>query len=202
MEKLNLAILISGRGSNMQALISACEDQDFPARVAVVVSNRPDAAGLEIAAVKNIPVAIVDHKTYTGKAAFEQALQDVLAGYDIDLICLAGFMRILSADFIAAWPDKIINIHPSLLPAYKGLDTHGRAIADKVAESGCSVHFVTPGMDEGPVIIQKKVPVFADDTPQTLASRVLEQEHVAYPEAVRLIGEKRVRVVDGKVEIQ
>ena len=202
MERLNLGILISGRGSNMQALVDACEQPGFPARVALVVSNRPDAPGLDIAAAHGIATKTVDHKSYPDKAAFEQALDEALRSCDIDLICLAGFMRILSADFIARWPDRIINIHPSLLPAYKGLDTHERAIAAGETQSGCSVHVVTPGMDEGPVILQKTVPVLSDDTPDTLAARVLEQEHVAYPEAVRLIGEGGVRIVDGAVEIR
>lgn len=201
MAKLNLAILISGRGSNMQALIHACARPDFPAQVAIVISNRPAAAGLAVAAQAGVETAVVDHNSYPDKAAFEQALQAALARHDVDLICLAGFMRILSADFIRRWQGQIINIHPSLLPAYKGLDTHARALADGARESGCSVHFVTPEMDAGPVILQKKVPVFAGDTAETLAARVLEQEHIAYPEAVKLIGEGRIRQVDDSAEI-
>ncbi|MCB9989758.1 MAG: phosphoribosylglycinamide formyltransferase [Rhodospirillales bacterium] len=199
--KLNLAVLISGRGSNMQALIEACKADDFPARVALVLSNRPDAGGLQIAQDAGIQTASVDHKAYDSKAAFEGALQDVLSSHEIDLICLAGFMRLLSADFIGRWPDQIINIHPSLLPAYKGLDTHARAIADGAVEAGCTVHVVIPEMDAGPVILQKKVPVLAGDTPDALAARVLAQEHAAYPEAVRAIGDGRIRLVDGSVKI-
>jgi len=201
-EKLNLAILISGRGSNMQALLEACADPAFPARVAVVVSNRPDAAGLEKAGAMGVATAVIDHKLYPGKPAFEKALHEALAPYNPGLICLAGFMRLLSSDFIAGWQDRIINIHPSLLPAYKGLDTHARVLADNGRETGCTVHLVIPEMDAGPVILQKKIRVMPGDTPDILAARVLEQEHIAYPEAVRMIAEGRARIVDGKVEIR
>ncbi len=201
MEKIDLAILISGRGSNMQALINACRGEDFPAQISVVISNRPDASGLQKAKDAGIETAVVDHKDFADKGAFEDALLNALSEHKIDLICLAGFMRILSANFIAQWPDKIINIHPSLLPAYKGLNTHERVLADGGTASGCTVHFVVPEMDAGPTILQKKVDVLTDDTPDTLAARILEQEHLAYPEAVKLIGEKRVRNIDGRVEI-
>jgi phosphoribosylglycinamide formyltransferase-1 len=201
MKKLRLAVLISGRGSNLQALIDACADPAFPAEIKLVLSNRPDAGGLERAAKADIPVAVVDHKKYDGKPAFEAAMQAEIAKAGVDLICLAGFMRILSADFIDNWPNKIINIHPSLLPAYKGLDTHARAIADGVAETGCSIHIVSTEMDEGPVILQKTVKLRPGDTAETLAERVLAQEHLAYPEAVRLIAEGRVRVLKERVEI-
>lgn len=202
METLKLAVFISGRGSNMQALMRACAQADFPARITVVLSNRSEAAGLTIAAQAGIATEIVDHKNYPDKASFEAAVLKTLEKYDVGLICLAGFMRILSAGFIEEWPGKIINIHPSLLPAYKGLDTHARVIADGATESGCSVHFVTPGMDEGPVILQKKVAVLPADTPDSLAARILEQEHAAYPEAVALIARGLVRMVDGRVEIR
>lgn len=189
--KIKLAVFISGRGSNAQALIDACARDDFPAEIAVLLSNRPDAAGLQRAEKAGIPTAIVDHKLYKGdKPAFEDAIQKALSGYDIDLICLAGFMRILSAAFLARWPERVINIHPSLLPDYKGLDTHERVLADGVRESGCTVHYVVPEMDAGPTIVRKPVPVIDGDTPETLAARVLEQEHVAYPEAVSLIAQK------------
>lgn len=200
--KINLAVFISGRGSNLNALIEACRAPDYPARIVLVLSNRPDASGLETAKAENIPVAVVDHKDYAGdRAAFENAIQNVLADYPVDLICLAGFMRILGADFIGKWPDKIINIHPSLLPAYKGLHTHERALADGVAEAGCTVHFVRPEMDAGPTILQKKVSVEAGDTPESLAKRVLVQEHEAYSEAVALIGAGKVKIVNETVEI-
>lgn len=188
--KLNLVILISGRGSNMEALIHACSQPGFPARVAAVISNRPGAQGLEKAAAVNIPVETVDHKQFSGKADFETALHGAIKKYDPDIICLAGFMRILSAGFIQNWPDRIVNIHPSLLPDYKGLDTHARVLADGCAETGCTVHYVVPEMDEGPVILQKKVRLLPGDNAETLAARVLEQEHLAYPEAVRILAEK------------
>lgn len=189
-EKLNLAILISGRGSNMDALIHACAQPGFPAFVSVVVSNRPDAPGLKKAAGKGIATVVVDHKKYPDRSTFDKELQKTLELYPVDLICLAGFMRILGADFIRPWEGRIINIHPSLLPEYKGLQTHERVIADGKKESGCTVHHVIPAMDEGPVIVQKKVPVLAGDTPETLAVRILEKEHEAYPEAVRILAGK------------
>lgn len=201
-DKLKIAILISGRGSNMQALIEACAGPDFPARVVLVLSNRPDAAGLAKAREYGIATAIVDHKQFSDKRSFEQAMHEELLAHGPDIICLAGFMRLLSPDFIAGWQDRIINIHPSLLPAYKGLDTHARVLADGGVEAGCTVHVVIPEMDAGPAILQKKVPVLPGDTAHTLASRVLAQEHAAYPEAVRLIAEGRVRIVDGHVEIR
>lgn len=193
--KIKLAVFISGRGSNAQALIDACARDDFPAEIAVLLSNRPDAAGLKRAEKAGIPTAIVDHKLYKGdKPAFESAIQEALSGYEIDLICLAGFMRILSPAFLAKWPERVINIHPSLLPDYKGLNTHERVLANKGRESGCTVHYVVPEMDSGPVIVCKPVPVVDGDTPETLAARVLEQEHVAYPEAVSLIAQKMLAV--------
>lgn len=200
--RLNLAILISGRGSNMEALIAACAAPDYPARVAVVIADNPDAQGLEKARSAGIPTDIVNRAAHDGRAAFERALRDALAAHPVDLICLAGFMRLLSADFIAAWPaDGIVNIHPSLLPAYKGLDTHARALADGAAETGCTVHFVRPAMDEGPAILQRRAPVRPGDTPDSLAARVLAEEHIAYPAAVRLIAEGRVALVNERVEI-
>lgn len=191
---LSLAVLISGRGSNLQALIESCARADFPARIAVVISNRPGAAGLERAAKAGIPVETVDHKLFPGREAFEAALDAALRRYPVDLVCLAGFMRILTAGFVEKWPDRIINIHPSLLPDYKGLDTHARALADGCAQAGCTIHFVRPAMDDGPIILQKRVAILSGDTADSLAERVLEQEHLAYPEAVRLIATGRVRV--------
>lgn len=182
--KLKLAVLISGRGSNLQALIDACADPAFPASIAVVLSNVPGAYGLTRAQNAGIPTIVVNHKDFADKRAFESAMVERLQGYDIDLICLAGFMRILSADFIAQWPDKIINIHPSLLPAYKGLNTHERAIKDGAKQAGCTVHYVVPEMDSGPMILQRAVDVLPDDTAETLAERVLQEEHKAYPEAI------------------
>ena len=190
-DKLNLAVFISGRGSNMQALIKACEDPEFPARINVVISNFPEAAGLEKAQSANIPTEVVNHKDFKTREYFEKALLGTLAKYEVDLICLAGFMRLLSPYFLHPWEERIINIHPSLLPDYKGTNTHERVLEDGKTESGCTVHHVIPEMDSGPVILQKRVPVLEGDTPETLAARVLEQEHIAYPEAVRLIARKR-----------
>lgn len=190
-KKIKIAVFISGRGSNAQALIDACQDPDYPAEIVLLLSNRPEAGGLARAHEAGIETAVVDHKDYKGdKAGFEAAIQNVLAGYDVDLICLAGFMRILSADFLNEWPDRVINIHPSLLPDYKGLHTHERAIADGKSESGCSVHYVVPETDAGPLIVQKSVPIMANDTPDDLAARILVQEHIAYPEAVRIVVDK------------
>lgn len=184
---LDLAVLISGRGSNLQALIESCAQEGFPARIRVVVSNRPNAGGLDRARRAGIPVETVDHTLFADRESFETRLDETLRRYPVDLVCLAGFMRILTASFVGRWPDRIINIHPSLLPDYKGLDTHARALADGRAEAGCTVHFVRPEVDDGPIVVQKKVPILPEDTPETLAARVLEQEHIAYPEAVRRI---------------
>ncbi len=186
-DKLKLAIFISGRGSNMRSIMTACEDKDYPAEVAIVLSNRSDSKGLELAKQADIPTEIVDHKAYKSREDFEDEIQERLEKYDIDLIVLAGFMRILTPRLVEQWPDKIINIHPSLLPNYKGLNTHQRAIKDGKKEAGCTVHFVTPDLDSGPIIAQRRVPVLDNDTPETLAKRVLEQEHLIYPEAIKLI---------------
>lgn len=188
MSKIRLAILISGRGSNMESLLQACAEPDFPAEAAVVIANRPDAAGIAKAQGYGIQTSIVDHRQYVGRASFEAALQEEILKYaPIDLVCLAGFMRILTADFVNQWHGRMINIHPSLLPDYKGLDTHARALADGRAEVGCTVHYVIPAMDEGPVIVQRRIPVLTGDTADSLAARVLSEEHQAYPEAVRIV---------------
>lgn len=174
----------------MEALMRACAQPDFPAEIDIVISNRPDAAGVKIAAAAGVKTAIVDHKQYQGRAAFESALQEVLQKHAPDLVCLAGFMRILTADFVNQWTDRMINIHPSLLPDYKGLDTYARAINDGKAEAGCTVHYVIPEMDDGPIIVQRRVPVLPGDTPDALAARILVEEHKAYPEAVRIVAER------------
>ncbi|HOO82908.1 MAG TPA: phosphoribosylglycinamide formyltransferase [Alphaproteobacteria bacterium] len=196
-DKLNLAVFISGNGSNLQALIDACKDPDFPARIALVVSNRPGAYGLERAKKAEIPAITIDHKNYTSRSEFENALQDTLKDYPVDLICLAGFMRILSAGFVNRWTNKIINTHPALLPKFGGKGMYGehvhRAVLDAgEPQSGCSIHYVIPEVDQGPVIVQKAVPVQAGDSVETLAARVIAQEHIAYPEAVRMIAEKQL----------
>ena len=185
-DKINIAVLISGQGSNLQALIDACARNDFPACIGLVISNIEGAYGLERAAKAGIDAAVIAHKDYPDKQSFEQALLDRIAGVEpkVDLVCLAGFMRIVSPHFINAWDGRLINIHPSLLPAYKGVNTHARALADGVAEAGCSVHYVTPELDSGEIIVQRAVAVLEGDTEETLAARVLGQEHIAYPEAV------------------
>lgn len=182
--RIRTAILISGRGSNMLALIEAARPADYPAEIALVLSSRPDAPGLAAAKALGVATAAVDHKIFAGRAEFEAAIQMLLDIHRIDILCLAGFMRLLTPGFVALWQGRIINIHPALLPAYKGLDTHARALADGVAEHGCTVHHVTAAMDEGPVIAQARVAVLAGDTAATLAARVLEAEHGLYPVAL------------------
>lgn len=192
MHKLKLGILISGRGSNMQALIEACRaDPDFPAAPAMVISDNADAGGLAIARAAGVPVAVHARKDYADKHSFERAIDADLHRHGVTLVCLAGFMRILSADFVQGWAGRIINIHPSLLPAYRGLDTHARVIAAGEGFTGCTVHHVTPELDAGPTILQRKVRVMPGDTAETLAARVLAEEHIAYPKAVqRLAGQQ------------
>jgi formyltetrahydrofolate-dependent phosphoribosylglycinamide formyltransferase len=201
MARKRVAILISGRGSNMAALIAAAKAADYAAEIALVIASRPDAAGLTIAASAGIPTATVAARAFADKASFEAAIDRELAAAGIELICLAGFMRVLSAAFVARWHDRIINIHPSLLPAFPGLDTHARAIAAGVTQHGCTVHFVRAGVDDGPIIAQAVVPVLASDTPEELAARVLAEEHRLYPEALALVASGRARVVDGRVVI-
>lgn len=187
MERVKLAVLISGRGSNLQSLIDACADQNFPAEISIVISNRPDAYGIERAKQAGLQTQIIDHKTFPDRESFEEALQKSLAESPVDLICLAGFMRVLKEKFVNQWEKRIINIHPSLLPKYPGLHTHQRAIEAGDTSSGCTIHYVTAGMDEGPVILQKSVPLLNGDTPDALAARILEVEHTAYPEAVAIV---------------
>lgn len=189
-KKIGLAVLISGRGSNLQSIIDACRIAEFPAEIKLVISNVADAYGLVRARNCGIPTRVVSHKDYKIKQYFEEELLKTLSEFDIDLICLAGFMRILSPSFIAPWEGRIINIHPSLLPKHKGLHTHERAIESGDMESGCTIHYVTPAMDEGEIILQRSVPILPGDTPEILAARVLEQEHIAYPEAIRLMAAK------------
>lgn len=200
--RLDVAVLISGRGSNLQSIIDACSDPDFPAKIRVVISNEPDAYGLERAKEAGIPTEVVPHKSYPSRKEFEEALGKSLALYPVDLIALAGFMRVLTPDFVSKWEGKMLNIHPSLLPAYPGLHTHERVLAASEKESGCTIHFVTPGLDEGPTLLQKRVPVVTGDTVDTLSARVLEQEHIAYPEAIRLIALGKVKYDKEKVVIE
>jgi phosphoribosylglycinamide formyltransferase-1 len=200
--KRRVAILISGRGSNMAALIAAAQAKDFPAEIALVVSNRPDAKGLLTARDAGISAAVVDHKPFgKDREAFEGALQSELEAQRIDLICLAGFMRLFTSAFVARWNGRMLNVHPALLPSFKGLDTHARALADGVKIHGATVHFVVTEMDSGPVIAQGALAVHADDTAETLAARVLAIEHRIYPLALRLVAQGRVRVENGRCQI-
>lgn len=193
------AILISGRGSNMRALIERARDPFYPAEIVLVLSNRPQAKGLEFAKATGIACAVVDHKSYASRETFERAIEAVLERHQAELVCLAGFMRLLSPWFVAQWEGRLLNIHPSLLPAYRGLKTHERALADGVKVHGCTVHFVTAALDEGPIIAQAAVPVLDTDTPETLALRVLAEEHKIYPEALAVVADGRVRMEANRV---
>jgi phosphoribosylglycinamide formyltransferase-1 len=197
-----VAILISGRGSNMAALIAAAQAQDYPAEIALVLSNRPDAAGLATAARAGVPTAVLDHKPYgKDRAAFETALQRILDDHAIALICLGGFMRLFTPAFVQRWHGRMLNIHPSLLPSFPGLDPHGQALRAGVKISGATVHFVVPETDAGPIVAQAAVPVAADDSAATLAARVLEMEHRIYPLALKLLAAGRIRVADDRCTI-
>jgi phosphoribosylglycinamide formyltransferase-1 len=199
MTRKRVAVLISGRGSNMVALIEAAKDPSFPAEVVVVVSNDPAAQGLERAAAANIPREAVDHRRFgRDREAFERALQDVLIRFETQLVCLAGFMRLLTPWFVRQWEGRMLNIHPALLPAFKGLDTHARALAAGAKTHGATVHYVVPEMDAGPIVMQGAVPVLPGDTEATLAARVLEVEHRIYPQALRLVAEGRVTIENGE----
>src|SRR5665647_2116432 len=199
MSRKRVAVLISDRGSNMAALIEAAKDKNYPAEIVLVASNRPDAAGLVTAQAAGIATVIVDHAIFgKDRPAFERALQQVLEQHRIELICLAGFMRLLTAAFVRQWEGRMINIHPALLPAFKGLDTHKRALEAGAKIHGATVHFVAPEMDAGPIIAQGAVTVRDNDTEQTLAARVLAVEHRIYPLALRLVAEDRVQIVDGR----
>lgn len=192
MAKKRVAVLISGRGSNMASLIAAAKDDSYPAEIALVLTNRPDAAGLAHAKSQGIATAVVDHRQYgKNREAFERALQDVLTAHRIDLVCLAGFMRLLTPWFVGQWQGRMLNIHPALLPAFKGLNTHERALEAGVKTHGATVHFVSPEMDSGEIILQAEVPVLAGDTADTLAARVLEAEHRIYPQALKQVAEAR-----------
>lgn len=188
------AVLISGRGSNMAALIAAAADPAYPAEIVLVLSSRANAAGLDKANAAGIATAAVDYAA--GQPAAEAAIEASLAGHGVDLVCLAGFMRLLSDDFVRRWQDRLINIHPSLLPAFPGLHTHERALQAGVGLHGCSVHFVRAAVDNGPIVAQAAVPVLPGDTPETLGGRVLSAEHILYPKALALVAADRVRVVN------
>jgi phosphoribosylglycinamide formyltransferase 1 len=194
MERLKLGILISGRGSNMQTLLAACQRGEIAADVRLVLSNRADAAGLAYAQTAGVPTKIVAHGDYPDRASFDRALDGALRKAGVDFVCLAGFMRLLTAEFISAWRDRMINIHPSLLPAFPGLDTHARALAAGVKLAGCTVHYVRFETDTGPIVAQAAVPVLPGDDEASLSARVLAAEHRLYPLALKLIAAGRVRL--------
>ena len=189
MSRKRVGILISGRGSNMSVLIDAAKAPDYPAEIVGVLSNRAAAPGLQIAASHGIATASLAQSRFPSRDLFEDVMTQMLESWDVDIVCLAGFMRILGEDFVHRWEGRMINIHPSLLPLYRGLDTHARALADSATVHGCTVHFVTPGLDEGAPILRAEVPVLPGDTPETLSARVLVEEHRIYPEALRMLAE-------------
>jgi phosphoribosylglycinamide formyltransferase-1 len=199
MTRRRIAILISGRGSNMVSLLEAAQAEDFPGEVALVLSNRPDAGGLARAKAAGIEALAVDHKAHASRESFEEALDAALAARGIDFICLAGFMRVLTPWFVERWAGRMLNIHPSLLPLFRGTHTHQRALEEGVLVHGCTVHFVVPELDAGPIVAQAAVPVVPGDTEDSLSARVLAQEHVLYPQALRMICEGRARLEDGRV---
>lgn len=198
-KKLKVGVLVSGRGSNLQALIDACADPAFPAEIVHVLSNVPGVYALERAEKAGIPTSVISHRDFDGREAFDGAVDARLREVGVEFVCLAGFMRLLTETFVGNWLDRMINIHPSILPSFKGLHTHERALEMGVKVHGCTVHFVRPATDEGPIIVQAAVPVLSDDTPDTLGARVLEQEHRAYPLALRLVAEGRAKVVGNVV---
>ncbi len=193
---LKIAIFISGRGSNMMSLLEACKSPDFPATPVLIVSNQPDAPGLQTAQKAGIATATLVRSEYSSRKAYDSALNKTLNEHGVELICLAGFMQILSKDFVEKWHNRILNIHPSLLPSFKGLDTHQRALDAGVKFSGCTVHYIRYEMDTGPIIAQAVVPVVAEDTADTLAARILIEEHKIYPEALKLVASGAVRTED------
>lgn len=197
--RARLSVLISGRGSNLGAILHACATGTLPAQVVQVISNRPQAGGLDLAAAAGVPTAVVDHRQFADRRGFEQALQAQLDAVPCDLIVLAGFMRVLTADFVARHRGRLVNIHPSLLPDFPGLHTHERALAAGVAEHGASVHFVTAAVDGGPLIAQIRVPVQAGDTPDTLAARVLAAEHRLYPTVLGWYAQGRLALAGERV---
>jgi phosphoribosylglycinamide formyltransferase 1 len=199
MRRRRVGILISGRGSNMEALIRAAKAKDYPAEVTTVISNRPDAAGLKTAQTHGIETMCIDHKTCAGREAFEAKLEEQLLSRGVDLIACAGFMRIFSEAFATRWQDRMVNIHPSLLPSYPGLDTHARALADGVRLHGCTVHFVSSAVDAGPIIAQSALTVLPADTADSLARRVLKLEHELYPLALGWVAAREVWLKGGRV---
>ena len=201
MKKKRIAIFISGTGSNMDSLITASRSPDFPAEVALVLTNKADSPGLKRVVTERFARVIVSHNNYHNRATFDAALQTQLEDHDIEIVCLAGFLRILTAEFVNRWRGKMINIHPSLLPSYKGLHTHKRAIQDGVKFTGCTVHFVVPELDAGPIIIQAAVPIYPADTEDTLGARVLSHEHMIYPRALKWLASDQLHIEGNRVKL-
>jgi formyltetrahydrofolate-dependent phosphoribosylglycinamide formyltransferase len=193
-----VVVLISGRGSNMNTLIAATMDPSYPARICGVISNRADAAGLKVAADHNIPTKTVSHRDFDSREAHDAAIDAALREMNAEIVCLAGYMRLMEDKIVADWSGRMINIHPALLPSFKGVDTHARALSAGVRIHGCSVHFVTQDMDDGPIICQAAVPVLTGDTEETLGARVLKAEHRIYPEALRMVADGHVRMSSGR----
>jgi phosphoribosylglycinamide formyltransferase 1 len=200
MSRKRIGVLISGRGSNLGALIAAAREPDYPAEIVLVVSNRPDAAGLSRAAEAGLATVVVDHTRFPDRRAFEDELDGTLRAADVEFLCLAGFMRVFTDSFVERWAGRMLNIHPSLLPAFRGTDTHRQALAAGVLIHGCTVHFVTPDLDAGPIVAQAAVRVLPGDTEETLAARVLAEEHRLYPFALRLVCEGKAWLEGGRVQ--
>ena len=201
-DKTPIGILISGRGSNMSTLLNACKQGDYPCAPVIVISNRPDAAGLKLAHDSGVKTHVIDHKEYSNRESFEEQLNKKLQDAGAQLLCNAGFMRILTEEFTAQWHDRQLNIHPSLLPAFPGVDVHEQALASGAKITGCTVHYVRAQVDAGPIIAQAATPIHPDDTAETLAARVLQLEHRLYPHALRLVAEGRAPVIDERVVLQ
>lgn len=199
--KKRVAVLASGRGSNLQSLLDACAAPDFPAAIVLVIVNVPGVKAIDRAHAMNVPVEVIDHKSFAGREPFDAAIDTALRKANIELVCLAGFMRLLTPGFTRTWEGRLLNIHPSLLPAYPGLHTHRRALEAHEKYHGATIHFVTPDLDAGPTIVQQAVPVLEGDDEDRLAARVLEAEHLLYPTALKLVAEGRARMVDGKTVI-
>ena len=198
--KLKVGVLNSGNGSNLQSIIDACEDPNFPAELSIVISNKAEAYGLGRAKKANIKTKVIEHQNFQHRSDFEKNITKALINANVELVCLAGFMRILTDTFVYSWKDRLINVHPSLLPIFKGLNTHQRAIECGVKFSGCTIHFVSSSMDEGPIILQAAVPVHQNDTSKSLAERVLDAEHKLYPMAIRLFANKKIWIENDLVK--
>jgi len=200
--KVPVAVLVSGRGSNLQALIAAAAERDFPAEIRVVISNNPNAGALQRAQAAKIPTVVVSHRDFDSRELFEDGLLEALEPYPVKIVCLAGFMRLLTARFLSAFPTGVLNIHPSLLPAFRGLNAPQQAFDYGVRVTGCTVHYVTEGMDEGPIIAQAAVPVYGDDSEETLTARVLAEEHRLYPLALKWVAEGRCHLQGRRVNVE